>query len=341
VNLGSIINTSEDEVSPYYNDGTLYFSTDGHPSMGGLDIYYSSWNGSSWTAPANMGFVYNSSYDDIDFTLNRDGSGGYLVSNRIHKDKKRLKSKTCCDDIYEFSIREIVIDLLAKVTDDKDQPLTEASIDLIDVTMDRDTTSKVNLASNDFNFLLDSEHSYTAVVTREGYYPQTIEFNTVGIIDDYTVSKVIALKPIPVVVKEEPKVIVEVVKKNEAIRLNNIYYDYDDDKILQDAEIDLNVILGLMNQYPDMVIELSSHTDSRGVSTYNQNLSQRRAESARNWLIDKGVDGARIQPVGYGESVILNHCTNGTRCSDDEHRVNRRTEFKMISGPDTIEIIRG
>jgi len=341
VNLGSVLNTMEDEVSPYYHDGTLYFSSDGHPSMGGLDIYYTTWNGSTWSAPTNMGFVYNSSYDDIDFTLNKDGSGGYLVSNRIHKDKKRLKSKTCCDDIYAFSIRELVIDLLATVTDEENQPLTEASIDLIDITMDRDTTSKVNLASNDFNFLLDSDHSYTAVVTREGYYPETIEFNTVGIIDDYTVSKVISLKPIPVVVKEEPKEVVEVVKRNEAIRLNNIYYDYDDDKILQDAEIDLNVILNVMNRYPDMVIELSSHTDSRGVSTYNQNLSQRRAESARNWLIGKGIDGARIQPVGYGESVVLNHCTNGVRCSDDEHRVNRRTEFKMISGPETIEIIRG
>jgi len=342
VNLGSVINTMEDEVSPYYHDGTLYFSTDGHPGMGGLDIYYSTWNGSVWSAPENMGFVYNSSYDDIDFSLNRDGTGGFLVSNRIHKDKKRLKSKTCCDDIYEFSIREVVIDLLATVTDEENQPLTEANIDLIDITMDRDTTSKINLASNDFNFLLDSEHTYTAVVTREGYYPETIEFNTVGIIDDYTVNKVISLKPIPVVVEEEkPTEVVEVVKRNEAIRLNNIYYDYDDDKILKDAEIDLNVILEVMNRYPDMVIELSSHTDSRGVSTYNQNLSQRRAESARNWLIGKGIDGARIQPVGYGESVILNHCTNGVRCKDDEHRVNRRTEFKMISGPETIEIIRG
>jgi len=341
VNLGSVINTIEDEVSPYYNEGTLYFSSDGHPSMGGQDINYTSWNGSMWSAPINMGFVYNSSYDDIDFTLNKDGSGGFIVSNRIHKDKKRLKSKTCCDDIYEFSIREIIINLMAKVNDENDQPLTEANVDLIDITMDRDTTSKINLASNDFNFLLDSEHTYKAVITRDGYYPDSVEFNTVGIIDDYTVNKTIKLKPIPVVVKEEPKEVVEVVKRNEAIRLNNIYYDYDDDKILTDAEIDLNIILEVMTRYPDLVIELSSHTDSRGVSTYNQNLSQRRAESARNWLINKGIDGARIQPVGYGESVILNHCTNGVRCSDDEHRVNRRTEFKMLSGPETIEIIRG
>lgn len=345
VNLGAIINTTDDEVSPYYIDGTMYFSSDGHPSMGGYDIFYSAWNGSAWAAPANMGFVYNSPQDDLDFTLNRDGSGGYLVSNRLHKNKKRLKSKTCCDDIYAFTIRELVIDLLASVTNLEGEPLTEATIDLIDTTMDRDTTSKTNLAEHEFNFLLDSEHTYTAEVKRDGYYPKTIEFNTVGIIDDYTVSKTIALEPIPVKVEPvkptKPEPVVEVVKRNEAIRLNNIYYDYDDDKILTDAEIDLNVILNLMNQYPDMVIELSSHTDSRGVSKYNENLSQRRADSAKSWLVERGIATERIQPVGYGEAVILNQCVNGVRCSDDEHRVNRRTEFKMISGPDTIEIIRG
>ncbi len=340
VNLGAVLNTSEDEVSPYYADGTLYFSSDGHPSMGGYDIYYSTWNGQSWTKPVNMGYVYNSSFDDLDFTINRDGSGGYLVSNRPDKNKKRLRSKTCCDDIYEFSIREIVIDLLALVTDDKGAPLMEATVDLVDETMGQDTLSKTNLAENSFNFLLEGDHSYEAVVSRAGYYPKTIKFNTVGIIDDYTVNKTIKLEPIPV--KEpEPEKIVEVVKKNEAIRLKNIYYDFDDDKILTDAELDLNVILTVMNQYPDMVIELSSHTDSQGVSKYNENLSQRRAESAKNWLVERGIQSDRIVPVGYGEAVILNHCVNGVRCSDEEHRVNRRTEFKMISGPDTIEIIRG
>jgi len=340
VNLGAVLNTSEDEVSPFYADGTLYFSSDGHPSMGGYDINYSTWNGNSWSKPVNMGYVYNSAQDDLDFTINRDGTGGYLVSNRPDKKKKRLRSPTCCDDIYEFNIREIVIDLLATVTNEKGAPLMEATVNLIDETMGQDTTSKTNLAENTFNFLLDSDHTYEAEISRVGYYPKTIKFNTMEIVDDYTVNKTVMLEPIPV--KEpEPETTVEVVKKNEAIRLNNIYYDYDDDKILLDAELDLNVILTVMNQYPDMVIELSSHTDSRGVSKYNENLSQRRAESAKNWLVEKGISTDRIVPVGYGESVILNHCVNGVRCSDDEHRVNRRTEFKMISGPDTIEIFRG
>ena len=95
-----------------------------------------------------------------------------------------------------------------------------------------------------------------------------------------------------------------------------------------------------MEKYPDMVIELSSHTDSQGRSTYNEDLSLRRAKSATVWLTDRGISKKRIKPVGYGESVILNHCKNGVKCTDDEHRQNRRTEFRIIAGPQTIEISR-
>ena len=125
---------------------------------------------------------------------------------------------------------------------------------------------------------------------------------------------------------------------NEPIRLNNIYYDLDDDKILLDAEQDLEVILDLMDEYPTMVIELSSHTDAQGTDGYNQRLSQRRAQSAVDWLIGNGVNPDRMQAVGYGETQILNRCVNGVKCTDDQHRFNRRTEFKIIAGPTSIEI---
>ena len=94
--------------------------------------------------------------------------------------------------------------------------------------------------------------------------------------------------------------------------------------------------MDLMTKYPDMTIELGSHTDSRGDDNYNQKLSLRRANSARRWLMNKGVAGDRITAKGYGETVILNNCTNGEDCTDEEHRYNRRTEFKILSGPTTI-----
>ena len=333
VNLGEKINSSRDEATPYYKEGTLYFSSTGHPTMGGFDIFYSIWNGSEWGDPVNMGFNYNSSYDDLYFNMNESGSKGFLVSNRPDKDKRSLKGKTCCDDIYSIEIRDVIVDLLA-IVEDENGSLPGATIELIDNSVDGgNPTAKTNMSGNDFSFLLESDHSYVAKVTREGYYPDSISFNTVGILDDYTVKKTVILQPKP---EEEEEM--EIVTINQPIRLNNIYYEFDKDNILPEAEPDLEYLVELMNEYPDMVIELSSHTDAQGVSTYNQDLSQRRAESARLWLMDAGINEDRIKPVGYGESQILNRCVNGVRCSDDEHKFNRRTEFKIIAGPQSIEI---
>jgi len=342
VNLGDKINTPMDDIGPYYYEGTLYFSSNGRPNIGGYDLYYSLWDGSEWSNPENMGHGYNSSYDDLYLSFATEGNRGYFVSNRPTESKKRLRSKSCCDDIFQFNIREIVIDLLATVVNEDSEPLEGATIKLENLTdpYSYPTDMKYNALGHEFQFLLDSDFKYKAYITKEGFYPDSIEFNTAGILDNYTVRKKINLKPIPVEVEEEPETTTEIVTINETIRLNNIYYDFDDDKILLDSEKDLNLLLGLMNQYSDMVIELSSHTDAQGVGRYNEKLSQRRADSAKNWLVEKGITEDRIKPVGYGESQILNHCKNGVRCDDDEHRFNRRTEFKIIAGPKTIEIKR-
>ena len=341
VNLGKNINTKGDEVGPFFYEGTLYFSSNGLPNIGGFDIYYSLWDGADWSQPENMGFGFNSSFDDLYLSFVTEGNRGYIVSNRPSDSKKRLRSKTCCDDIFEFTIREIVIDLLATVVKEDQSPLEGATIKLENLTdpITYPTDMKYNALGHEFQFLLDSDYKYRAYITREGYYPDTIDFNTAGILDNYTVKKKISLKPLPV--EEVPDdTETEVVEKNETFRLNNIYYDLDDDKILKDAEQDLYLLKELMDQYPTLVIELSSHTDSQGRDRYNQELSQRRAESAKKWLVKKGIDRNRIKPVGYGETQILNRCINRVKCSDDEHRFNRRTEFKMIEGPETITIRR-
>ncbi len=344
-NLGPQINTDKDDITPFYQDGTLYYSTNGKIGFGGHDIHYTTWNGEEWSEPTNMGHNYNTPQDDMYLRFTKDGSGGFLVSNRPDKSKKKLKgSETCCDDIYVVNLREIVVDLLAYVTDENGQPLAEATIELLnfEAAEDEPNESKTNVTSNEFNFLLDGDNSYQLIVTREGYYPDTtVFFNTIGILDDYTVKKTIKLNPKPVVpeVNEEETIVVDAY---EPIRLDNIYYDFDKDNILLESEDDLGYLKELMDQYPDMVIELSSHTDARGTSSYNEDLSQRRAQSATNWLISKGISSERVKPVGYGETQILNRCVNGMskKCSDDEHRVNRRTEFKVLSGPQFITIKR-
>jgi len=336
INLGAIMNTPYDEVTPYFHDNRLYFSSDGWPSIGGLDIFYVEWDGTNWTEPKNLGAGYNSGYDDWYFNANKEGTRGFIVSNRPSDETRSVKSKTCCDDIYTFEIRDIILDLMTNVFDDKTkEALMGAKVTKFEVVNNRPGKSetKSNEISNDFNFLLDPDKSYKVTVERDGYFPKEFEFNTVGFYEERTFTSDIYLEKAPSDDTETRTIVI-----NEPIRLNNIYYDFDDDKILSDAEKDLEVIMNLMDDYPTMVIELSSHTDAQGNDRYNERLSQRRAQSAVDWLIRSGIDPDRMEAVGYGENQILNRCVNGVRCTDDEHRFNRRTEFKIIAGPTSIEI---
>lgn len=332
VNLGPSINTVGDEISPFYKDGKLYFSSDGYPGLGGYDIFSSTWNGTGWSAPANMGKGFNSSVDDMYFTIDKDGYNGLFVSNR--PGGRSLKSKTCCDDIYSSTIEKfkaavntLVFDASSgKVVQGYDAQLVEMTGGKMGVT-----ETKNSGKTNAVNFPLVLEKSYGIIINKAGYYPDTVMgINTVALLKDENFERKINLKP------KEPEF--EIYSTEEPIRLNNIYYDYDDDKILPSAEGDLGLVFDLMKQYPDMVIELSSHTDARGDDDYNMKLSQRRANSAKTWLVKKGIVAERIQAVGYGESKILNKCQNDVECTDDEHRFNRRTEVKIISGPTSIKI---
>lgn len=335
VNLGPEINTAGDEVTPSYGEDVLYFSSNGHPSLGGFDIYKSDWNGQVFAPVENMGKGFNSAVDDLYFTLGGEDSG-FLVSNR--DGTRSVKSKTCCDDIFTFAKKDIIIRLLATVLEDgeEEKPLNGATIKLFTKIAEDLSLPDVqkNEEGNEFDFALNEDKAYQVLVEREGYYPDTADFNTVGVRESKNFRGTFKLKPIPKLDKPD----MEILTRNEPIRLSNIYYDLDDDQILPDAEEDLDFVYGLLKKYPDMVIELSSHTDSRGPDPYNQNLSQRRAESAVRYLELRGIDRSRMKPVGYGEERILNRCVNGVKCSEADHRSNRRTEFTIIEGPQTIEV---
>ncbi len=331
------LNTAGDEVSPFYRDGKLWFSSDGHGGLGGLDIMFSTWNGSNWSRPQLLEKGYNSSVDDQYFTLNQTGYTGFFVSNR--PGPNNLKSKTCCDDVYAFEIEQIKANLNALTFDQKTKkPLPNCTVRVLEV-LGKGTNpfdEKKNPTANLFDFGLATEKQFLIIASRDGYYSDSTTVNTVGLKKTQTFEKKLNLRaiPPPPPPKEEEKEFT----RDEPIRLNNIYYDYNDYKILPDAEEDLQQLYDLMIQYADMVIELSSHTDARGNDAYNQSLSQKRAESAKAWLVAKGIATERISPVGYGEKVILNQCQNGVQCSDEDHRYNRRTEFKITAGPTSIKI---
>jgi peptidoglycan-associated lipoprotein len=345
INLGAVVNTVGNEVTPFYRDGKLFYSSNGRPSIGGLDVFESQWNGTTWSEPRNLGPNVNSSVDDLHYVQNTDGLSGFFVSNR--PGINNLKSKTCCDDIYAWEIERVKVNLLArtfrlKKGNEKENPgLTGCSVQIYDLGDRSKDLKKVgdatNASANDFAFDLLPDRTYMLIANRDEYTSDTLRFNTVGIKKSTTVEKKITLRmkrktPTP------PPVDSIVVRTNEPIRLNSIYYDFNDDKILPAAEKDLQFLLDLMNKYTDMKIELSSHTDARGDDKYNEGLSQRRAQNAKNWLTQRGIVTDRITPAGYGERQLLNSCGNGVKCTEEEHQLNRRTEFKILSGPTSITI---
>lgn len=336
INLGETINTAGDDVTPFYKDGVLYFSSNGHPGFGGYDIFHSTWNGTKWSAPKNMGQGYNTGVDDLYFTLDNSGYQGFVVSNR--DGNKSVQGKTCCNDLFEFSIKKTEASLLVGTIEGQKTKVTGTNIQLIEMTNNKMGKTKKKNTGESYKtiFELDLDKAYKVIATKEGYYPDTLVFNTQGLSDSKQFKKVLKLKPVPK--PKEPKF--ETYTINQPIELKNIFYDYNDDKIVPEAEPDLRIVLDLLNQYPEMKIELSSHTDARGKDSYNQKLSQRRASSAKRWLSKNGVAASRIRAVGKGEKEIRNRCVNGMdkECSDDEHRFNRRTEVKILEGPTSFTI---
>ena len=220
-----------------------------------------------------------------------------------------------------------------------------------------------NKKANNFDFPLQLEKTYMLIARKKGYTKDTVTVTTLDLKENKTFNERFVLaKAEPVKAPDpEPEYEEIEVEINKPIRLSNIYYDFDDDKILLDAEKDLSVLLDLMQRYPDMVIELSSHTDYQGGNDYNEKLSQRRADSAKKWLTERGIEAIRIQSVGYGEKVpatVDSISIEGnpklqigwvldfnlvSKLSpkinrDAAHQINRRTEFKIISGPTNIKI---
>ncbi|PPK85499.1 peptidoglycan-associated lipoprotein [Neolewinella xylanilytica] len=361
VNLGERINTVGDDMTPFYFDGTLYFSTDGLPTMGGTDLFYSVWNGSVWSEPQNMGVGFNSPTDDLSLSVYNEGRTGFMTSNRPG-DGRSVKSRTCCDDIYAFEIPTIFANLVVGLFNTEREPLNNGTIVLQPIRNGRDVgTGEQNTRDNGnrFDFGLNLEQEYRVVASHPGYFPDTVELSTLGLEESKSFEQVFFLRVDPSTIPVYDTIAIE-----ESIALENILYDLDKSNIRPDAEGDLRALTEIMNEYPDMVIELSSHTDFRGNDDYNEGLSRRRADAARRWLISQGgIEAARIKFQGYGETqpqVISERLAQRTGAFDQgdtlteayinalpsnelkelAHQLNRRTEFKVLEGPTEIIIRR-
>jgi len=306
--LGDNINTEGKEVFPYVDsNGTLYFSSDGHLGIGGLDVFYTEANGNAFGSVKNMGVGVNSTDDDFAFKLNPETQMGYVSSNR--------KGGKGSDDIYLVKQLEPLCDVTINVTvvDATNQaPLSAASVTMYDgfENLLNTTTSDAN-GNTSFTAECDKEHVIQAVL--ENYESNAV---TVDASSENEVSVTIALRPI------------EEIIQGDAVVLNPIFFDFDKHNIKSQAAFELDKLVSLMKKYPEMVIKVEGHTDNRGSDAYNMDLSERRSQSTVQYVISKGIDKSRISGQGFGESRPAIDC--GTNCTEAQHQKNRRSEFKIV-----------
>ena len=320
-NLGNIINTAGRESFPYISkDNVLYYSSDGIPGLGGLDIFAVKFNADGSTSkPVNIGMPGNSADDDFCFVFNSDSKIGFLTSNRPGGKGK--------DDIYSFhedkpllfscqkNIKGIVKDAKTKaiIANAKvilsDKVMKEVSTDL-SKTDGTFTFEKVNC--NDSHYYLRGE--------KEKY--ETAEMNvTVG--KDEVVYEIL-LNPRQVAIEKGMDLA-------KVFEIKEIKFDYNKANIRPDAEVELTKIVEVMREYPKMKIDIRSHTDSRGADSYNLKLSDRRAKATLEWIVKQGIDRKRLKAKGYGETRLVNGCSNGVPCTEEEHQENRRSEFIVVA----------
>jgi len=320
-NLGNIINTAGRESFPYISkDNVLYYSSDGIPGLGGLDIFAVKFNADGSTSkPVNIGMPGNSADDDFCFVFNSDSKIGFLTSNRpggkgkddiysFHEDKPLLFScqKNIKGIVKDAKTKAVIANAKVILSDKvmkevgKDQSKTDGTF----------TFEKVNC--NDSHYYLRGE--------KEKY--ETAEVNvTVG--KDEVVYEIL-LNPREVAIKKGMDLA-------KVFEIKEIKFDYNKADIRSDAAVELTKIVEVMREYPKMKIDIRSHTDSRGADSYNLKLSDRRAKATLEWIVKQGIDRKRLKAKGYGETRLVNGCSNGVPCTEEEHQENRRSEFIVVA----------
>lgn len=456
-NLGPEINTSKNDAFPFiFENGTLFFASEGHEGYGGYDLYSVDISGRRWGAVTNLGPPFNSSADDIGLILSPEGREGYFSSSRsggagrddiyffrfrggsfpgfkesiqrthelVVRDstsgrgimsamiwlyERPVNSPLNSSQLYDLVLlqdsvqQDVSISMVRKSaedlgeahyetdregiaglklrpsrsyvllisksgyqteefkfdTDTEGRPLRSLRIPLMEVNCillqgkivaehynlsipnagvrivsDCPQATPLNIYANingEFETCLPLGCTYTIQASKEGYLAGVSTVSTVRA-KVRTLELSLSLKPASQAVLREP------IAKGTVIVMNNIRYDFNQATIRSGAAQDLEALAALMLRYPSMEIELSAHTDSRGSDAYNLDLSRRRAETAKEFLVQRGIASGRIQAAGYGERVLRNGCADGVECTEEEHAYNRRTEIKVLRIDENINV---
>ena len=335
-NLGADINTEGRETFPFIsNDNEIYFASDGRPGLGGLDVFVAKiTNDGSFEEVQNLGEPINSKQDDFAFIINSKNRNGFFSSNR--------ENSLGLDDVYRFTeIRKLVCeqDLMGTVTDaETNQTLSNVTLSLFNEAYQ--FVAEV-VSDQNGNYIFPNVKcgkKYFIKTSKTDYEIKEVPIALKRINGKTTLAIAIQKKFTPLVAKQ---VVVKTTKVNPVIiksikvgtdlaKLLHIpmnFFDLGKATIKKSSESQLQKIVDILNQYPTLKLDIRSHTDSRQSAENNMVLSEKRAQSTKNWLIQKGIDGNRLAAKGYGETKLVNRCADGVKCTEQEHQQNRRSEF--------------
>lgn len=331
-NLGALVNTAGNEVFPTLRSAdSLYFSSNAHQTLGGLDLLYSIKQGNQWSAPVHLSYPLNSAFDDFGIAFTGDKTTGYFSSDRSGRDQ-----------IYSFAANEIVYNLSGLITRKfDDSPIENAKVTITNLT---DGTEE-SIESDDvgmFELGLLPGKDYRVRIEKEGFFAVTENFSTRNQEDERQINLNVALLDLsnpdtsangdgtskdP---KNDGKGLPDGLDQNNPYQIPNILWDYNKWDIREDARPYLDYVAKLLKDNPNLKVEVSSHCDSRGSDFYNDRLSEKRAKAVSEYLVKKGVRRSMLISRGYGRSKLINRCSEGVNCSEDEHQANRRTEFQVV-----------
>lgn len=316
-NLGKSINTAGRESFPFISaDYQLYFSSDGHPGLGGMDVFVAKlYPNGSFGPVVNMGTPINSSLDDFGFYMDTKLNKGFVSSNR--------ENGKGSDDIYFLAEKPCKQTIEGTVYDiDTKEVLSHALVVISDALYQKTDSIYTNNEGFYSSSLLDCGHKYRIKAEKKLYNTVEVAFN---------VNREAGVKTVNIGLEKTEKPLEVNDDLFKKLKLQPIYFDFDKSNIRRDASIELMKVVEVMKEYPTMQIDVRSHTDSRGNDDYNMSLSDRRVKSTIKWMIEQGIDPSRLTGRGYGESQLLNKCSNGVPCTAEEHQLNRRSEFIIIS----------
>lgn len=317
-NLGKTINTEGKESFPFISDeNQLYFSSDGHPGLGGFDIFVSKIEGKTFIEPVNIGAPINGQMDDFAFMIDTKSQIGFFSSNR--------QNGQGYDDIYKFKENKKLEceQLLAGIVTDlkTGEILSDAKVSLYD-----DTMKLIESVFAD----AQGKYSFSKANCGKVYLVRAEKREYLTKETRVTLSDKSGETDLPIALERNITPIKEGLDIAKVLGNIIIYFDLDKSFIRPDAALELSKIVEVMKANPTINVDVRSHTDSRQTHKYNEALSDRRAKSTVAWMVNEGIDKSRLTGKGYGETQLVNNCADGIECTEAEHDLNRRSEFIII-----------